>query len=61
MFDKLKDQRLIFAIIVLMIIAQTILAFYGHQQINTSVLAVAAQTAADCQHVAPALFLPQNP
>ena len=61
MFDKLKDQRLIFAIIVLMIIAQTILTFTGHQQINTGVLAVANRAEDTCQQAAQLLKDLQTP
>jgi purine-cytosine permease-like protein len=54
MLSKLKDQRLIFAIIVLWMVLQTILTLFGHRQLDGDVLKVlSAQSAQSCQLAKP--------
>jgi len=54
MLSKLKDQRLIFAIIVLWMMIQTVLTLTGHRQLDGDVLRVlSAQSAQSCQMTKP--------
>jgi len=54
MLSKLKDQRLIFALIVLWMVLQTILTLSGHRQLDGDVLKVLSiQSAQSCQLTKP--------
>jgi len=54
MLSKLKDQRLIFALIVLWMVFQTILTLTGHRQLDGDVLRVlSAQSAQSCAMIKP--------
>jgi len=54
MLSKLKDQRLVFAIIVLWMVLQTILTLSGHRQLDGDVLRVlSAQSAQSCSMIKP--------
>jgi len=54
MLSQLKNQRLIFALIVLWMVFQTILTLTGHRQLDGDVLRVlSAQSAQTCQLTKP--------
>jgi hypothetical protein len=61
MLDKLKDQRLIFIILVLMIVSQTIITLHTSREAANDVLRAAATAAENCQQVSQSLKALETP
>jgi hypothetical protein len=59
--DKLKDQRLIFIILVLMIISQTIITLHTSREAANDVLRAASIASENCQQVSQSLKALETP